>query len=66
MLKKIGEHMCFDETKLKVNHKFVVSGQEKVEEAKIKYLTNNLYNTIRHPAVYRALKGVPVYSTSFD
>ena len=30
MFKKIGDHMCFDETKLKVNHKFVVSGQEKV------------------------------------
>ena len=42
MLKKIGEHMCFDETKLKVNHKFVVSGQEKVRRGKNKIFNEHL------------------------
>ena len=46
MFTKFGEHMCFDETKLKVNHKFVVSGQEKVRTGQNKIFNNNLYNTI--------------------
>ena len=46
MFTKIGDHMCFDETKLKVNHKFVVSGQEKVRTGQNKIFNNNLYNTI--------------------
>ena len=37
--------MCFDETKLKVNHKFVVSGQEKVRRGQNKIFNKNL----KHP-----------------
>ena len=45
MFTKFGEHMCFDETKLKVNHKFVVSGQEKVRRGQNKIFNKNL----KHP-----------------